>query len=267
MLDLLFDPQEALRHPIRIFFVALVYSSLSVLVGLWIFSVSASLAIVFLTTISCLYIIQASLRMEERKEKNYMSESWTLRQHKPLIVLITSLFLGFVVSFALWTFFLPPQTTSQVFDLQQTSLDQIRAITGNAIDPSAPLVQILRNNINIVFISLIFAFFFGAGAIYIIVWNASVMGFVIGEISRKTFGLAAIPFVAAKYFLHGIPEMVAYIIAAVAGGILYFGFIRGDLTKADRAKRIFIDVFTLVILAIVLLVLAAIVEVYISPLI
>jgi len=267
MLDLLFNPQKAERHSLEIFLIAMFYSSLSIVIGLWIFKESTSLAIIFLSVLSCIYVVQGAIKMEEKKEKNWNSEKWLLKEHKSIIILILALFLGFTFSFALWSFFLSPETSSTVFQLQGSSVDQIKLITGKAIDTSSNITNIFNNNIKVVLVSLIFALFYGAGAIYIIVWNASVMGFVIGSISRETFGLVALPIAFAKYLLHGIPEMLAYIIAAIAGGILYFAFIKGDLTKPEKIKAIVLDSLTLILISILLLILAAILEVFISPLI
>ncbi len=267
MLDLLFNSQRAERHPFEIFIIATFYSSLSIILGLWIFKDQASLAIIFLTTLSCLYVVQGAIKMEEKKEKNWNSESWLLKEHKPIAILILMLFIGFTFSSALWAFFLPSETSSTVFQMQGSTIEQIKLITGKAIDTSATLTNIFNNNIKIILVSLVFAIFYGAGAIYIIAWNASVMGFVIGSITKETFGLIALPIVFAKYFLHGIPEMLAYILASIAGGILYFAFIKGDLTNKDKIKRIVFDTISLILISILLLLASAILEVYVSPLI
>jgi uncharacterized membrane protein SpoIIM required for sporulation len=267
MLDLLFNPQKAERHPFEIIFIGIFYSSLSVFLGLWIFKDHASLAIIFLTTLSCLYVVQGAIKMEEKKENNWNSEKWLLKQHKPIVILILSLFIGFTISSVLWAFFLPAETSATVFELQSASIQQIKLITGNAVSPTSSIVQIFTNNLNIVLISLVFALFFGAGVIYILAWNASVMGFVIGTISRETFGLVALPVAFLKYFLHGIPEILAYILASIAGGILYFAFIKGDLTNKNKIKRITIDIISLLAISVFLLIISAVLEVYVSSLI
>lgn len=267
MLDLLFNPQRAERHPLEIMFIGIFYSSLSILLGLWIFKEQSSLAIVFLTVLSCLYVVQGAFKMEEKKEKNWNSEKWTLKEHKKLIIMILFLFIGFTISFSLWSLFLSPQISANIFSMQGNSIEHIKMITGNATSNSGSFVQILTNNINIILISLVFALFYGAGVIYILVWNASIMGLVIGSVARESIGLLALPIAFAKYFIHGIPEMLAYILAAIAGGIVYFAFIRGDLTKKDRIKRIVIDVITLLGISILLLIGSAILEVFVSPLI
>ncbi len=267
MLDVLFNPARAERHPLEIAIVAFFYSSISIILGLWIFKESISLAIIFLTTISCLYVIQGAIKIEEKKEKNWNDEKWLLKQHKSIAIMILALFIGFTFSFALWSFFLPQEISQTVFTMQGSSVEQVKLITGKATDISATFTTLFTNNIKIVLISLIFAVFYGAGAIYIIAWNASVMGFVIGTISRETFGLIALPIAFAKYFLHGIPEMLAYILASVAGGILYFALIKGDLVNKDKIKRIILDTTALILIAILLLLFSAILEIYISPLI
>lgn len=266
MLDILFNPQKAQRHPIEIIFIGIFYSSLSVFLGSWIFESSRSISIIFLTVISCLYVVQGAIRAEEKKERGHIEEERLLREHRGTIYLILFLFIGFTISFTLWAFFLPQDTALKVFSSQKVSVEKIRMITGNAVSANT-LAKIFLNNVKVVAVSLIFALAYGAGAIYILVWNASVMGYVIGTIAKGKFGFAAIPFVMFKYLLHGIPEMLAYIVAAFAGGILYFAFIRGDLVKKEKIKKITIDTAILLLISFALLAISAVIEVYVSSLI
>jgi len=111
---------------------------------------------------------------------------------------------------------------------------------------------------------LILALFYGAGAIFILAWNASIMGYIIGDLIRNSLGLAALPHAFLKFFLHGIPEIIAYLAAALAGSILFVSVIRGDLKK-DRIKRTITDIIIILIISVVLLVIAAAIETYISP--
>ena len=267
MLDLLFNPQKAERHPIEIVLIGIFYSSFSIFLGLWIFKSNSSLAIVFLTVLSCLYVVQGAMKMEERRENNWNKELWTLKHHKPIIVMILCLFIGFTISFSIWALVLPPQVSANVFAMQGSSIEQIKMITGNATNITGSISTILMNNLNIVLVSLVFALFYGAGVVYILAWNASVMGLVIGTVTRESLGLIALPIAFAKYFIHGIPEILAYITAALAGGIIYFAFIKGDLTKKEKVKRITIDTIALLGISVLLLLIAAVLEVFVSSLI
>jgi len=266
MFNILFNPKKAERHVFEMMLIGFFYASLSLLLGLWIFPEHVSLVMVFLTVLSCLYIVQGAIKVEEGKEQDFKPEGWVLKEHYSVVLLLLFLFFGFILAFTFWSFVLPAGKVVSVFSLQSSVVDGIREMvtTGNAFNKGAFSI-ILVNNLKVLLISLIFAFFYGAGAIFILAWNASVMGFVIGTLARETFGLTALPVAFVKYFLHGIPEMLAYLTAALAGGIIYVAVWTGDLFKQGRAKRIIIDTLILVVISVLLLIIAALIEIYISP--
>lgn len=266
MLKILFSPKKAERNPLEIFFLGILYSSLSILFSAWVFPEYSSIALVFLTTFSCLYLIQGAIRLEEKKEENYKRESWLLKEHSKIIALLLFLFLGFTVSFTLWSFALPAEKVTHLFAFQETTVEGIKAAiaTGSFANTQA-YFPILFNNIKVMIISLIFALFYGAGAIYVLVWNASVMGLVIGNLAKNTLGLVALPIAFTKYFLHGIPEMIAYFLTAVAGGIVYVALWNGDLKFPGKRTSIIRDVATLLGISVLVLIIAGLIEVFISP--
>ncbi|MBD3253220.1 hypothetical protein GF386_05790 [Candidatus Pacearchaeota archaeon] len=266
MWNVLFNPSLAERHPFTMMIIGIFYSSVSILLSGWIFPEYASLIMVFFSVMSCLYVVQGAIRIEENKEFDFKGEGWLLREHLKILYFFFFLFIGFVVSFSFWTFILPIEKVASLFSLQASVVEGIKAMvaTGSSFQNSA-FVIILMNNLKVLFISLIFAFFYGAGAIFVLVWNASVMGFVIGDLSRNTLGFIALPIAFTKYFLHGVPEMLAYITTALAGGIIYVALWRGDFFRPGRGRRIFIDTAILIFVSIILLVIAALIEVYISP--
>ncbi len=268
MFKILFDPRKAERHPLEVMFIGIFYSSLSILLSAYLFPGYASLIMVFLTVLSCLYVVQGAIKSEEVNEESYKSEEWILKKHSKMLVFLLFLFIGFVVSFSFWAAVLSEEKVAVLFDLQSSVVEGIRSMahTGNAITNESFFI-ILFNNLRVLLISLILAFFYGAGAIFVIVWNASIMGFVIGSLAKKAFGLAALPIAFLKYFLHGIPEMLAYLTIALAGGIIYVSIANKDFFDRWKVRKILTDVFILCLISIFLLVIAALIEVYISPLI
>jgi len=266
MLKILFNSKKAERHPIEMFFVALFYSSISIIVGSWIFPEYASLIAVFFTVISCLYVTQGAIRREESKEQ-YFREKALLVEHKKPLFLFLWLFIGIVVSFAFFTSVLPMEKSTQLFSIQQSVLDGIRgSVTGNSIGSGEVFGIIFQNNLKVIFISLIISLIYGAGAIFILTWNASIMGYVIGSIISE-HGIISVPVAFLKYFLHGLPEMFSYFMVILAGGIIYSAILKGDLSKEIKSTKILKDVFVLIGLAIVLMSFAAVLEVFVSPLI
>lgn len=266
MLRILFSPKKAKRHPLETLLIGFFYSSLSVLFALWVFPDYPSIAMVFLTVFSTSYLIQSAIKGEEKKETRNIEEKRILKEHSKVISVFLFLFLGITFSFTMWAFILSPEKVSTLFQSQETVVNGLKALitTGNFANTST-YFSILTNNLKVLLISLIFAFFYGAGAIYVLVWNASVMGFVIGTIAKDTLGAIALPITFTKYFLHGIPEMIAYLVIALAGGIIYVATIKGDFANPKRRKKIMGDFMILVIISLLILLLAAFIEVYISP--
>ncbi len=268
MYNILFNPKKAERHPIEMMLVGFFYASLSILLSVWIFPEHSSLVMVFLTVLSCLYVVQGAVKREESNELDYKDEGWLLKHHWKVLVLFMFLFLGFVFAFSFWTFVLPVEKVSLIFNMQESVVAGIREmVTTGKVTSSEAFSIILVNNMKVLFISLVFAFFYGAGAIFILSWNASVMGFVIGDLARDSLGFVALPIAFTKYFLHGIPEMLAYLTTALAGGIIYVALWKGDIVKQGRLKRLVIDSIILIFISIILLVVSALIEVYVSPLI
>jgi len=287
MLKILFNPKRAVRHPLEMMLIAIVYSSIALWISYFIFPQYATIVMVFFTVLSCIYVLQGAFKREEGKEKKNIQEEKLLKSHLRLLILMLFLFIGFVISFAIWTFVLPSilpiDQVALIFSSQNSAVENVRsaiigvsgnAVSGNAISGNSAtgnvvssnvLTPILMNNIKVLLVSLLFAFFFGAGAIFVLAWNASVMGYVIGNLARNTLGLMGMPIAFAKYFVHGIPEMLAYLTAALAGGIIYMAICSGDFMNPKRNKRIVIDAIALVLISIFLLILAALIEVYVSP--
>jgi len=273
MFKLLFSPKRAERHPFEMMLIAIFYSSISIILSLWIFPEQASIVMVFFTVLSCIYVIQGAFKMEESKNKRRVGEEKLLKQHLKVLVFILFLFIGFVISFSFWTFILPAEKTAVIFSMQNSAVQNVRAaitgvsasiVSGHAVSTNG-FIPILLNNLKVLFVSLVFAFFFGAGAIFILAWNASVMGYVIGNLAKNTLGIMGMPIAFAKYFVHGIPEMFAYLTVALAGGIIYIAVWRGDFFNPERNKRMITDVIVLILISIFLLIVAALLEVYVSP--
>ena len=67
-----------------------------------------------------------------------------------------------------------------------------------------------------------------------------------------------------RYFIHGIPEVLAYFVAALSGGIISVALMKHDF-GTKNFEKIVLDASNLLLLAIGLLFIAAIIEVYVTP--
>ena len=94
-------------------------------------------------------------------------------------------------------------------------------------------------------------------------WNATVIASAIGIFTN--YKLAQIPMGLVRYMIHGIPEIGAYFVAALAGGILGTGVMRNGI-KDKRFYHVLENVIILLFLAVIILIVSAVVEVYVTPL-
>jgi uncharacterized membrane protein SpoIIM required for sporulation len=110
--------------------------------------------------------------------------------------------------------------------------------------------------------TLIFSLIFGAGAMFVLAWNASVIAAAIGVFSQ--YSVREIPLALLRYMLHGFPEIAAYFITALAGGIFGVNALRNGI-KDKKFLRVLENSIVLLFVSLILLVFAAMMEVYLIP--
>ena len=267
----LINPIKAERRPWEMFFIGLVYSSFAIVLSLFIFSEDASLVMIFLTTLASVPLIYGAIKIEERKDIKYEKELFLLKEHGKALSFFMFLFLGFCISFLLWYMFLPPDTTISLFQTQIRDIRRVEmisnGITGNAVNIFSTFSTILFNNLKVMAFSLLFSFFYGFGAIFILTWNASVIGAAIGNFVRTYVGgsmVSAVSVGLLRYLVHGIPEILAYFTAGLAGGIISVAIVRHDFA-GKKFRRVLVDSFDLILVSIGLLLFAALLEVFVTP--
>jgi uncharacterized membrane protein SpoIIM required for sporulation len=269
----LINPIKAERKPWEMFFIGIVYSSFAMVLSLTLFPDDASLVMIFLTTLAAVPLIYGAIKIEERKDVIYHEEKFLLKEHSKALSFFMFLFLGFVVSFLVWNMFLPDVLSSILFKTQMRDIRRVEmvsySVTGNVVNLFSSFSTILLNNLKVMVFSLLFSFFYGFGAIFILTWNASVIGAAIGNYIRSAVGISyfsAVSIGLVRYLIHGVPEILAYFCAGLAGGIISIAVVRHDF-GGDKFKHILIDSLDLVIGAVILLVIAAALEVFVTPLV
>jgi uncharacterized membrane protein SpoIIM required for sporulation len=285
VLEDLIQAQTAERKPLYVLPIAFAYTSIALFFALWIFPSHAAIIAVVLVTILAMPLFWSVVGLEKRKEesnKNYLKDMllWRFKGERDKILTFFALFfVGMSVAIAFWFVFLPSDMLKDLFYVQLNTIREINlALSGGAISQGF-FAAILANNIKVMSLTILFAFIFGAGAIFILAWNASVIGVAIGDsirsalASAKATGFAtAVHYTGAisagffRYMIHGVPEVLAYFISALAGAMLSIAITKHEI-GSDRFKKTVLDVGGLVLIAIGFLLIAGAVEVTISPLI
>ena len=267
VLESIINPITAEKHPWEMFFFGLIISTISIFLALLIFPTGADLIAVFLTVFACVPLMYNAMKLEESKDYDSDNENYLLKEHFRVISFFSFLFIGIVVSYVLWYFLLPSHFVNSLFFSQLSTISSINGVTGSAVS-SGYFARIFLNNIKVMVFCFLFSFFYGSGAIFILTWNASVLAVAIGSLIKSLSVNSGIIFSSffsfSKYFIHGIPEMVAYMIAGLAGGIVSAAIINRHI-HTEKFDRIIFDALILFSIAIFVVVFAALIEVFITP--
>ncbi len=284
VLELLFNPFSLKKKPWQMFMVGFFNSIIALILSYVVFKDAAGLLSVFLIVMSTLPLFYVTIKREEELDFKY-PESRLLKEHGKVLIFFLFLFFGIMTAMVLAYVFLPQQMVNSVFNLQQAAITNVNnviqnspssaAVTGNMTSMGL-FLRILINNFKVLFFCLIFSFLYGAGSIFILTWNASVIASAIGNLIKMEVAKAAsligftsmatyfsaAAFSVFRYMTHGIFEIAAYFIAGLAGGIISIAFVKQNL----KEPRVYLDVLDLVLISVGILVVGGIIEVYVTPL-
>jgi len=285
MFETLINPKKAEKKPWEMILIGFFYASLSILIAdlLFlknvVFSEHLSILVITFTVMFCIPFMYYNIKLEEKKDESFKRENKLIKEHGKALLAFTFLFVGILIAMVLWFLVLPSGITIKNFEAPIKTYCSINmpydidgcmkfASTGVSLSKQSigfsqgigRVSTILTNNIYVMLFALLFSFMFGAGAIFILTWNASVIASAIGMLA-KTSGLHTAFF---RYLTHGILEIVAYFTAALAGGIISVAVIRHDY-KSDRFYEILEDSLDLILIAVLILIVAALVEVFVTP--
>ncbi|MBI2139512.1 stage II sporulation protein M [Candidatus Woesearchaeota archaeon] len=273
VLEELIDALRAEAKPWKLFFLGALYASVAMGLSLWIFKPYASLVMIFLTVLATVPLIMNTLKVEEAKDLAGSGESILLKEHGKALSFLIFMFLGFTLAFTFWYVILPADLTLTLFSIQAKTINEINTqITGQAIQQFTLFSKIFFNNMKVLIFCLIFSFLYGSGALFILTWNASVIATAIGNFIRSNiseassvmhyFEISSLGIM--RYFIHGVPEILAYFLGGLAAGIISIAVINHDF-GSKKFRSVIMDSADLLLLAIITLIFAALIEVFVTP--
>jgi uncharacterized membrane protein SpoIIM required for sporulation len=279
VLENLLSAFQTEERPYKTLFLGFIYTTIAVFLAWMVFRNYASTTMVFLVTMAGLPLFYQLTQMEEEKDLEGKEESWLLKEHGKAISAYIWLFVGMSVAFMLWYTVLPADMVSGLFNAQR---DTINALNGKAtgfigLDISL-FTKIFLNNVRVLVFCVLFSFLYGAGALFILAWNASIIGAAMGNIIRSNLttladavGLSSlgghfqiVAYALMRYAIHGIPEIGAYFVAGLAGGIISIAIIKHDM-GTRKFEHVILDTADLLIIALLLCFVAGILEVWVTP--
>jgi len=282
MLEMLLNPRKAERHPWELFFVGLLYATLSFLLVELIFvhdkvlSKYSGVLLITFTVMFSMPFIYYTIKLEESKIVPTRGTFSLIKEHSRAIKAFLWLFFGFVVAFTFWYIVFSASESFQaqietfcVINSPNYVQECIRSygvsdstVTTSSATSTDRMFLIFANNVYVLIFTLIFSLIFGAGVIFVLAWNASVIAAAAGIFAKSS--ISNLPISILRYLPHGIFEIGSYFIVALAGGVISVAVIKHEM-GTPKFWEILHDSLNLIILAIVILFFAAFVEVYITP--
>ncbi len=241
VLESIVSGKELMKHPLVMLFIAILFSSCGMWLAFFTFPNSSSILGIAFVTIALVPVMHNIFVKEEAIEAE--TGGWTpnfIERHFTVVRIYAWFFIGLIVSYAFWYAVLPIEMRETVFSEQEKVLGGIEELrdkmTGNfTIDRGACgrnaqcwFDIVFFNNAFVMLLSVVFSFIYGAGAVFLIGWNASVIGVKIGQeivLSIAVSGdLSQGIMVGALNMIgllpHGIPEALGYFFGAIAGGMI-----------------------------------------------
>ena len=255
----LIKPQWVVKDPLYALYLGITLSFIGTSIGLFIFPEDASLAgILFTTLAGATFLLKVLDYVEESKgvwHKNFFV------RNKNIALTYALFFVGITISYLIWYLILPPAASRIFFSKQIAVISSPIASLAGFVGlfkgaGSATFALIVANNLKLVLVCLVLSLVYGAGAVLIITWNASVLGIFLGSLGRFTTALTFLP--------HTALEFIGFFLAAMAGGLLSLAFVP-DKVKigSEKFNRVLKDAAILFIIAVAVIIIAALIEVYI----
>jgi len=273
VLEHIFPEDWLERKGIYAFILGIAYSIVGLLIASILFPGDPALVAVALTSMLLLPELYKIFSIEERRQGLETNMSFTnlWRDDISLVRTYIFIFLGVLVVYALGTILLPELLTNMLFR-EQLEIRFGQGFAGNAVFSdvfsSGLFYDLLSNNLLVLIACFILALLTGDGAIFLIIWNASVWGSIFGITAKNAaaFGgedpLLYFAMIMLVVFPHMIIEGISYFLAAISGSV-----ISKDVIIEKFASKRFFEVFGfnlyLLVFALIVLLLGAFVETFV----
>lgn len=279
VLESIIGEKNIRKHPVFIFFITLLICFGSIFFADVMFPTHSSILSIAFITIGLVPLVFNVLSDEEAEEAAQRKNFTTFfARHFNLIMLCVWIFIGVIVAFTVYYSFSPPDMRSFLFEEQiknfcsisgSSSCDgatpfSISSVVGKfggaasfdfdaCLSSSSTLTSctwlIFENNFKVLLFTIVLSLLYGVGAIFMIVWNASILGVFFGEMILMGNIDKGVGLFQSMLLGHGPPELLAYVFGALAGAILSAMVARGEFLKSEE-KIIIKDVLFLSALAV-----------------
>jgi uncharacterized membrane protein SpoIIM required for sporulation len=271
VLELIFSRKKVENHPYLIFIESFLIVVISFFLLPWIFQENLSILLLTFSSLSLsplLYLI-------------FLDENRFIRERTQELIfgnlnILYVLFWVFMGTMAAYSFLFSISNEKQKQNFFKLQIEELKHIqnasnTGNFLlaerSKERTFWEIVKNNLKILGIFFLLSFVYGVGAIYVLVWNSSLLGIILAENSTITMNLTKNFISLVNSTLHLLviapyllPEILAYILFSLIGITVSISISKKLFFKHFR--KIFLNSLFFFVLAIFLLLFGALIETY-----
>jgi len=269
MFEQIYTPKWLISKPRYGYLLGLVFAIFGIFSAKLIFGSNPGIMSVAFTSMLLMPLLNRLLNDAENKEirEKKLSLKGLFSDHWELFRIYIYIFLGILTTYAILTLVWSNAFSLNIFAPQL----KVAGFAGKAFSAqSSQFASILWNNLIVLIVCFLLSFFYGAGSILFLAWNASVWGTVFGFVARQSAAASNTnPFIGFITLMipvmpHLITEAVSYFSAAIVGGVVSEAVIK-EKWMSKRFQHVLTDAVIFFILALILVVVAAYLEVYVFP--
>lgn len=259
------------RRPYVTFALGFAYTFIGYGISMYFFGKAISIAMLFLATLLLVPTLIHLLDDEERRERESGITSF-FRNHRDIAEAYIFLFLGIFIGYLVLGFLVPSQYGT-VFQFQTDYLTRQQGLTPETIQsfldgsfqPSlSAVLGVMAKNLPVALLFFVLSIFYGAGAIFLIVLNASVFSsfvhYVVQQLAQRTADTLTI---VGFFSVHLLPEITGFLLAAIAGGVVSKAVLN-EKFGSKGFSNVMKDSIVLLLISFGFIILGAIAEVYLT---
>lgn len=266
VLERLFKVSWLEKRPALSLLLGFVIVFIALITSLVFFRTDISIALVFLVTLLLVPSLMRVISQEEKVERKFGIRNF-FKNHKAIMEIYLFLFLGIFVAYLAIGFF----AGDNLEDIAGKQIEVIDGgLTGDEIvqftfeEKMSNFFGIFSENTLVALIFFFLSFFYGAGGIFLVVWNASIFStFIVMTINNLSRGAPHALGLLGAFSLHLIPEVFGFLLAAIAGGVISRALIAEKL-KSDALRNVIKDAAVLFLLGFAVLIISALLEAFAS---
>ena len=258
------DSDKVKTNAIHVFLLGILYVIISYFVSSYFFEKYVSVVVLFTCTLLLVPSITVILNMEEKIESKEGIKHF-FHNHKDIFKIYFALFKGIFFAFLLLGIWFGLSAFDYQLNFLQTRGDLTSEVINDFIlEDYSPRIDdalsLISQNLFVVIIAFILSLFYGAGALFLLVLNASIFAtFLIYAAERVGNAFQMI----TLFFIHLIPELSGFLIAAIAGGIVSRAIVR-EKFGSQGFRNVMKDALVLLLISAALIIIAAFLEVFVT---